>query len=506
MQKMLIMLKYIFFKFNIFFTNKMNKHEKMRSSLLCQLCCLIYENPVKLPCNKSICKAHLFDSNGTFLKEFECQYCQTTHFLPMRGLHPNFQILKTIKENVHLSETELDLKIKLEKSYEKLSKVCGEINEAKIKFSLEWSDSKLIREQKLLKLKNNLTLEFRQIKINTDFLQQQYLDIEDEACFLRQELENLILNETQILAKNVKIISCYEDGSIGMRDFQDSSQFTLFDGKHDGSVNCLLVTLDNQKLISGAKDGSIKIWDIKTGLLLKSILNSTPNNNCWNIKCMANSPQSNEILIGSTLSDIRVLDLNTFEFNSKHLLKGHSRAVTCLEFLSHECLLSSCDASIKIWNFKLKQCVQTLKSEWCEQVKEMRKINAYTFVCGYKNLTIRIWSCHSNGSTFECVKFMSKTSDGSCLLQIEVNLALNILMCCSDRSIFIRRLNDLMFLNHFRLENNDRIRSFEILTNNNVLVGANSNALVMGCVKSGKSLKVIDDYSCLINQIKIWFP
>ena len=63
-----------------------------------------------------------------------------------------------------------------------------------------------------------------------------------------------------------------------------------------------------------------------------------------------------------------------------------------------------------------------------------------------------------------------------------------------------------MILNHFRLENNVRIRSFEILTNNNVLVGANRNALVMGCVKSGESLKVIDDYSSLINQIKIWFP
>ena len=103
-----------------------------------------------------------------------------------------------------------------------------------------------------------------------------------------------------------------------MRDFQDSSQFTLFDGKHDGSVNCLLVSSDNQKLISGGKEGCIKIWDIKTGLLLKSISNSTSNNDCWNIKCMANTPQSSEILIGSTLSDIRALDLNTLTFNPKH--------------------------------------------------------------------------------------------------------------------------------------------------------------------------------------------
>ena len=48
----------------------MNKYEKLRSSLICHFCCLIYENPVKLPCKKSICKSHLLDSNGNFQTSF----------------------------------------------------------------------------------------------------------------------------------------------------------------------------------------------------------------------------------------------------------------------------------------------------------------------------------------------------------------------------------------------------------------------------------------------------
>ena len=223
----------------------MEKYEKLRSSLICNYCCLIYDSPVKLPCNKSICKSHLLDSNGIFLKEFECQYCQTNHFLPMRGLHPNFYIIKTIKENVHLSETELDLKIKLENSFEKLANIYKEID----------------KEKELIKLQNYLSIQFRQIKINVDYLQQQYLDIENELKSLNEKSRN----------QNVKIITSYNDGSIAMRDIQSPTQFDFFDGKHDGGVNCTLISSDSQKLISGGSDGCIKMWDLKTGLLLKSI-------------------------------------------------------------------------------------------------------------------------------------------------------------------------------------------------------------------------------------------
>ena len=490
----------------------MNKYEKIRQSLLCQVCSLIYENPVKLPCHKmTLCKSHLIDSNESYLKEFECRMCQIKHTLPTTGLHSNFFIQQQIKENHHLSETELNLKCKLEQSLEKMRKICSDINEAKVKFNLEWSQSKSIREEKLNKLKQDLCIQFRQVKIDVEHLQKQYLEIGDEIYFLREELENITYNETSMSHQNFRIISCHNDGSIAMRDFQDLSQFYLFDGdQHDGSVNCILVSLDNQTLISGGRDGCIKIWSLKTGRLLKSVLNSTPNGHCWNIKCMINSCQPNEILIGSTLSDIRIFDLNTLEFDSSILLRGHARMVTCLEFLTHERLLSSCDASIKVWNFKSKKCIQTLKSEWCEQAVAIRKINASKFICGYQNQTIRIWSCYSNNNDheeekFECIKVMKKVSDGSILIQLEVNLYLNLIMCCSDRSISIWRLDDFTFVSHLRPEGHLRIRSFEMVSNKYLFIGTYNYTLELLCLKTGKSLKVLKDISCLINQIKIYF-
>ena len=93
-------------------------------------------------------------------------------------------------------------------------------------------------------------------------MQQQYLDIENELKSLNEKPRN----------QSIKVITSYNDGSIVMRDIQSPTQFDFFDGKHDGGVNCLLITSDNQKLISGGSDGCIMMWDLKTGLLLKSIL------------------------------------------------------------------------------------------------------------------------------------------------------------------------------------------------------------------------------------------
>ena len=462
--------------------SKMEKYEKLRSSLTCHYCCLIYENPVKLPCNKSICKSHLLDSNGTFLKEFECHNCQTNHFLPMRGLHSNFYILKIIKENAHLSETELEIKIKLENSFEKLVKIYKEIN----------------KEKDLVKLQNNLSIQFRQIKINVDHLQQQFEEIENELKGLNEKSRN----------QSIKIITSYNDGSIAMRDIQSPTQFDFFNGKHDEGRICLLITSDNQKLISGGSDGCIKMWDLKTGLLLKSIFNFTEIRQSWKIKCMINSLQSNEILIGSTLSEIRTLDLNTFAFKPDRVFKGHLKMVKCLEFLTDEHLLSgSCDNTIKIWNFTTKQCIQTIQSD-CE-VKGIRKINENKFICGYENRAIRIWSLSNKGGgeeEFVCAQVVSNAIDGLYLLQFKVNLELNLAMGYSAHSICIWDLDTLNLLHRCVPNNLTQTRSFENLQNHQLLVGNANNTLELFCLKTGKSLKVTNDFNCLIHEINVYYP
>ena len=67
-----------------------NKYEKIRDLLVCQICNLTYAHPIKLPCGKTICKAHLLESSGSFLSDYECSFCRLTHEIPAKGCHPNF--------------------------------------------------------------------------------------------------------------------------------------------------------------------------------------------------------------------------------------------------------------------------------------------------------------------------------------------------------------------------------------------------------------------------------
>ena len=66
-------------------------------------------------------------------------------------------------------------------------------------------------------------------------MQQQYLDIENE---LNEKSRN----------RTIEIITSYNDGLIAIRDIQRPTQFDFFYGKHDGGVNFLLITSDNQKI------------------------------------------------------------------------------------------------------------------------------------------------------------------------------------------------------------------------------------------------------------------
>ena len=102
-----------------------------------------------------------------------------------------------------------------------------------------------------------------------------------------------------------KLISCYNDGSLIMRVLRDESRCDFFESKHSSPVNCILISSNNQMLISGDIDGFIKIWCLQNGLLIRSVANSYSNTN-WGIKCMINLPVADEILICSKSAILKI--------------------------------------------------------------------------------------------------------------------------------------------------------------------------------------------------------
>ena len=85
------------------------------ATLVCKYegCNLIYQNPVDLPCGRSLCRQHL----DNFDDKFECYFCGKEHQIPEDG----FLINKTMNEMID-NHFDLDpLRKRVKESFENLN-------------------------------------------------------------------------------------------------------------------------------------------------------------------------------------------------------------------------------------------------------------------------------------------------------------------------------------------------------------------------------------------------
>jgi hypothetical protein len=564
-------INFINFNFKNLIDKKMDSFEKNRHSLVCQICDLIYKQPVKLPCGKSICKSHLLDLNGSLLNEFYCKFCQSKHKIPSRGFHPNFFIQNQINTFQHLSKDECDLKSRIAQSIENLKASYDEIEEVEQEYLqshfqdieyqiMEYRDIllksiadltdemlketrnhqsnirskltqlKMSKDKDLDQLKVDTEIEFRRVKFNKSKLETDLCNINDNALYLNKKLIDLVQNDIKPFTflnklkpfadqrvrnilldiypkkdkENLKLISCYKDGSIASRDLMnEDSELQFFNDKHETDVNCILISSDNQKLISGDKKGMIKVWDVRTGDLLRTVWNDTDDGDKWSIKCMIkSSKRPNEILIASKLSHIRLLDLNSYTFTFS--LKAHSKKLKCLEYLTNEIFLSSSsDLTIKIWNLDStrSKCLQTIKFLQNE-TRCLRKINETKFACLYENGMIQIFSLDKENTEFKCCKTIIRNSGYS--RDLKVCSDLNLLICASN-IIRLFCLSDFSCVRTLRPEDSYAFAlSMEILPNNRLIVAYKNRTLETWCLKTGQSLSILKDHSSLFNKILVY--
>jgi hypothetical protein len=224
----------------------MDSFEKKRHSLKCQICDLIYKQPVKLPCGKSICKTHLLDLNGSFLSELYCKFCQSKYKIPSRGLHPNFFTQNQINTFQHLSKDECDLKSRIAQSIENLKASYDEIEEveqellkshfqdieyqimeyrelllksiadltdemlketrnhqSKVKSKL--TQLKMSKDKDLDQLKTDTEIEFRRVKFNKSKLETDLCNINDNALYLNRQLIDLVQNDLKPFTFHTKL-------------------------------------------------------------------------------------------------------------------------------------------------------------------------------------------------------------------------------------------------------------------------------------------------------------
>uniref|UniRef100_A0A915KXB9 F-box domain-containing protein n=1 Tax=Romanomermis culicivorax TaxID=13658 RepID=A0A915KXB9_ROMCU len=182
------------------------------------------------------------------------------------------------------------------------------------------------------------------------------------------------------------IVSGSSDSTIKVWDIRTNNPLAVMNlTGHSATVRCL--QLDGNHLASGSSDNTLKVWDLSLNNSWSSIAcKVTMVGHLNSVRCL--QMDDTKIVSGSYDTTLKLWDLNTGQCRST--LRGHDEAVLCLQFDDRKIVSGSADNTIKIWDLVSGQCILTLHNAHqnavtCLQFDERR------IVTGSLDCTIKFW-------------------------------------------------------------------------------------------------------------------
>lgn len=513
---------------------------KITEFLTCKYnnCNKYYENPIKLPCENTICKEHidkLMKENNEFT--FTCLLCNRQHNLISNDIKLNQDILNVLNMNLHLKPKQLLAKDSLEKFkhlvdemittannpldevYKQVGKVRNEITEKRdeVKKQVDEISSEMLRKlddyeneckqnqqissaKSLKKFKNKIEIlnsdlanvndQLRFPTQNDDILDDLITQIETLVVDNRNqmnELKSVMQNKKEIAFESGPKFESTLFGKLEIRINIYDKCLTYITNAHNHIIDCIEV-LNQNIIVSCSRDKRIKFWNLNDKVCIKTIEAHKDEVNC--LKLISDSILAS----GSADSTIKIFDLNSYE--CIQTLSGHLHQVSCLALNSNGELISgSFDRSIKVWNLTNLNCTKTLYGH-TNHVNCLLVSQKGHLVSGAADHTIKLWAFDIN----QCFRTLEGHTDSVSCLELYSN---DFLISGSfDKTIKIWSLENASCLT--TIENDSRIRCIKLL--NNLLISGNSVNLKiwqLGEPNSITLVKLIEGHADTIFDIKI---
>jgi len=155
-------------------------------------------------------------------------------------------------------------------------------------------------------------------------------------------------------------------------------------GGHSGEVSSVAVTPDGQHLVSGSRDRTINIWDLKTGKLIHILEDHSSS-----VLSVAVTPDGQHIVSGSYDTTIKIWDFKTGALI--HTLEGHSGGVSSVAVTPDGQHLVSGGSTIKITDLKTGALIHTLEGHSNSVNSLAVTPDGQHIVSGSWDRIIRIW-------------------------------------------------------------------------------------------------------------------
>jgi WD40 repeat protein len=154
------------------------------------------------------------------------------------------------------------------------------------------------------------------------------------------------------------VVSGAKDGSLKAWDLLTGQvRFTMNGHTPNIGIQDCSISKDGQFIVSASLDETLKIWDSSDGTLLGTLVGHS-----LGVQGCAISSDGSIIISASDDGTLRVWEKATG--NTIHVLKGHTNSVTscCISAKDQVLISGSLDTTLRIWNIRTGECIHSIKA------------------------------------------------------------------------------------------------------------------------------------------------
>lgn len=170
---------------------------------------------------------------------------------------------------------------------------------------------------------------------------------------------------------------------------------------HDKEINAITFSPDSKYIITASQDKLIKLWDVSTGQLVRSL--SGHKRGVWSVSCTF--AQEMLLVSGSADRNVKIWRLSD-DFACIKTFEGHSNSVLRVSFINNglQIISSGSDGLLKVWDVKRNECIVTLDEHvdriWALAVQR----DGERIITGDASATIKIWTDSTDEDIAEAIR------------------------------------------------------------------------------------------------------
>jgi len=194
-----------------------------------------------------------------------------------------------------------------------------------------------------------------------------------------------------------RVVSGAVDKTVRVWDLERGEELLVLAG-HTGSVLAAAITPDSRKVISGSEDGTLRVWDLESGELRGTLRQSETERaisgkaHAGGILAVAVTPDGRRVVSASKDWTLKVWDLETGEM--LHTLRGHQGWIEAVAVTSdgRRAVSASLDRTLRVWDLERGLELDRLYGPSDEFQALAVTPDGHQVISGAKNGRVAVWN------------------------------------------------------------------------------------------------------------------